>query len=280
MRIQHSLHSRSVGVGPGTVPTASVPAIAGPHISEAGYVAGLHGRQVRLPSPSHVSLFDDFLGDVLQDPWNAVETDTDGAQAVLAGGIGGVLRITTGNDDGNAVVLPDLSGVTSYLNWQASNGDLCFEARVKISRITLAYMFLGFTDLITVEAPIYAAGSVDTITTDATDAVGFMFDTGMATDTFHLVGVATDVDATRQAITNAPVADQYATYRVEVTPAGVATFFINGAQVGTAMTGAVTAAADLTPVVYASNTDGTSALTMDVDYIHVSMRRGPDGGAV
>lgn len=248
-------------------------------ISRGGFRSGDHGKQVDLPSASKVVLFDDFLGDVLADEWNPVETDTDGAQAVLAGGIGGVLRITTGNDDGNVVVLPDLSGVTSYLNWQASNGGLCMQARIKPSRITLAYIFVGFTDLITIEAPVISAGSADTITSNATDAVGFMFDTGMATDTYHLVGVANDVDATRQAISSAPVADDYATLRVELTAAGVATFYYNGVQVGTAMTGAVTAGADLTPAVLASSTDGTSAITLDVDYVHVSMNRAADGDA-
>jgi hypothetical protein len=248
-------------------------------ISEGGFLAGSRGNQIALPSPSTVALFDDFLGDVLADEWNAVETDTDGAQAVLAGGIGGLLRITTGNDDGNGVVLPDLSGVTSYLNWQASNGGLVMQTRIKISRITLAYIFVGFTDLITIEAPVISAGSADTITTNATDAVGFMFDTGMATDTFHLVGVANNTDAAIQTLTTAPVADDFITLRIEVSAAGVASFFINGLQVGTPMSGAVTPGVDLTPAVYASNTDGTSAITMDVDYIHVAMNRAADGDA-
>jgi hypothetical protein len=276
MQIQTSIHGRKVGLGPESTTGASKG--KSPLIVPGGVLNGEHGNQIALASPTTVALFDDFLGDVLADEWNAVETDTDGAQAVLAGGIGGVLRITTGNDDGNVVVLPDLSGVTSYLNWQASNGGLRMQTRIKISRITLAYIFVGFTDLITIEAPIYSAGSVDTITTDATDAVGFMFDTGMATDTFHLVGVANNTDAARQAVTAAPVADQYVTLAVEVSATGVASFFVNGLQVGTPMSGAVTAATDLTPVVYASNTDGTSAITLDVDYIAVSMTRAADGG--
>ncbi len=147
-----------------------------------------------------------------------------------------------------------------------------------MSRITDAYLFVGFTDLVTIEAPIIC-NSAETITTTATDAVGFVFDTNFTADTYHLVGVATDVDATIQIISGAPVADDYETLRVEVTSTGVATFFRNGLQVGTAMTAAVTAAADLTPVVLASNQDGTTALTCDVDYIHVAMNRAADGDA-
>lgn len=277
-QIQTSLHGRKIGLGAERQTGAAKG--KSPLIVPGGIVLGDHGKQISLGGPSVVSLFDDFLGDVLQDPWNAVETDTDGAQAVLAGGIGGVLRITSGNDDGNGVVLPDASGVTSYLNWQAVNGGLELLVRFKMSRITDAYAFIGFTDLITIEAPIISAGSVDTLTSNATDAVGFMFDTNQTTDTFHLVGVANDVDATRQAISAAPVADDYATFAISISAAGAATFYINGLQVGSTMSGAVTATADLTPAVLVSNQDGTSALTAEIDYIAVSMFRAGDGDNV
>lgn len=277
VEILASIHGRKLGLGRESQTGAQKGRAK--LISDGGFASGGKGNAIALPSPGTVALFDDFLGDVLADQWNAVETDTDGAQAVLAGGIGGTLRITTGNDDGNAVVLPDLSGVTSYLNWQASNGGLVMQARIKVSRITLAYIFVGFTDLITIEAPIYASGTADGITTDASDAVGFVFDTGFETDTWHLAGVAANTDATAQTLTAAPVADDYETLRIEVSAAGVATFYRNGKQVGTAMTGAVTATTDLTPAVYASNTDGTSAATLDVDYIHVAMDRAADGDA-
>lgn len=281
MRIQHSLHSRSVGVGPGTVPTASVPAIAGPHISESGYVAGLHGRQVRHHGPDYVSFFDDFLGDVIPDQINLVEgTDSaTSAGAILAGGIGGVLRLTTG--DAGTGYAADAEQLTMALQWQASNGDLCFQTRLKLSAITTCQAFIGFTDdASTLEAPVESAASANTLTSTADDAVGFMFDTRMSTDNWWLVGTAATVPATHQDSGFAPVADTYATFRIEITPAGVATFFYNGKQVGTAMTGAVTPATDLTPTISVSKTSVTASMTMDIDYWHVSMRRGPDGGAV
>jgi hypothetical protein len=267
-RVLTSLHGREVGLNQNRRLQCT-----------KGFVAGDHGKQFSYHAPSRVALFDDFLGDVLADPWNAVEgTDTDATQAVLAGAIGGALRLTTGNDDANLTVLTDLSGVTSYLNWQASNGGLVMQARIKTSRITLAYLFVGFTDVITAEVPIQC-NSAETITTTASDAVGFVFDTAFTSDTWHLCGVAGDTDATTQILTDAPVADDYETLRVEVTAAGVATFFRNGVQVGTAMSGAVTPATDLTPAIYVSNTDGTSAITLDVDYIYVGMDRAADGDA-
>jgi hypothetical protein len=250
-----------------------------------GVTIGGHGRHVRMPGPDTVALFDDFLGDVLADQWNYVETDTDGTGAILTPGIGGVLRLTTGNDDGNAVVLPDLVGVTSELQWQAFNGGLSFQCRVKPSRITLAYFFLGFTDVTSIEAPVIASQTGDGITTNATNAVGFMFDTGAASDSWFLVGVKADTDATKQVITNAPVADDYALYRIEINADGDATFYINSVQVGTTMEdavspGTVATPVALTPIVAASNTDGTSALTLDVDCIAVSMNRYRDGYAI
>jgi len=267
-RILQSLDSRFVGTDH-----------SGKLLAKKGFRAGDNGSQIDYSSPSTVALFDDFFGPTLSGQWNAVETDVDATETILAGGIGGVLRIVSGNDDGNAVVLPDAAGITSALAWQASNGGLAMQARIKVSRITTAYLFVGFTDLVTIEAPVIASQTADGITTNASDAVGFMFDTGAATDTFFLVGVAADTDATTQVITAAPVADAYTTLRVEVSAAGVASFFKDGKQVGTAMTAAVTAATDLTPVVLVSNTDGTAAVNLDIDYVAVSANRGADGDA-
>ena len=59
------------------------------------------------------------------------------------------MRLTSGNDDANGTAATDASGVTSFLNWQASNGGLYFETRIAVSRITNAYIYAGFTDVIT-----------------------------------------------------------------------------------------------------------------------------------
>jgi hypothetical protein len=155
------------------------------------------------------------------------------------------------------------------------------QARLKLSAITTCYVFVGFTDLAaSLEAPIESAASADTLTSNATNAVGFMFDTRMATDNWWLVGVKADTDATHQNTGLAPVADDYATLRVEVATDGTATFFYNGVQVGTAMANAITAATDLTPTINVSKTSVAASMTADVDYVHVSMSRAADGDAV
>lgn len=264
--ITTSKHGRAMGLGPENSAGRQL-------VVPGGFIAGEHGSQFAMPSPKMVSYIDDFIGDVLADQWNIVE-GTDSATsdaAILAGGIGGVLRFTTG--DAGTGLAADLVQMTQALQWQASNGGLAIEARFKLSAITTCYVFFGFTDLTTLEGPIISAASADTLTSNATDAVGIMFDTRMATDNWWLVGVATDVDATHQDSGYAPVADTYETWRVEVSAAGVATFFRNGVQVGTAMAGAVTAAADLTPTFAVSKTSVAASMTADVDYVATAMLR-------
>lgn len=239
----------------------------------AAYDPNLPGKKTCDNNYKTVAIFDDFLGDVVADQWNFVEgTDSaTSAAAVLAGGIGGLLRFTTG--DAGTGEAADMEQMNHYLNWQASNGGLVFEARIKLSAITTCYAFLGFTDTVSFEAPIVSAASADTLTSNATDAVGFMFDTRMSTDNWWAVGVATDVDATAQNLGVAPVADTFATFRIEVAADGSAKFFYNGLPIGSTMAGAVTPAADLTPTVAVSKTSVAASMTADLDYIHVAMTR-------
>ena len=126
--------------------------------------------------------------------------------------------------------------------------------------------------LAALEMPVNSAGSVDTITTNATDAVGFMFDTNQATDNWWAVGVANDVDATLQNLAVAPVAATYETLRIDVSTAGVATFSRNGAVIGSTMSGAVTATVALTPVI-AGFTRAAGSATIDAEFVRVSAVR-------
>jgi hypothetical protein len=267
-RIQTSIHGKHVGLNYDKALQAG-----------EGFVAGEHGNQITLPAPGKVSWFDDFIGDALDAKYAIVEgTDSATSDATIAsGGIGGVLDILTG--DAGTGLAADLIGVVGPLQWQASNGGLVFQARVRLSAITTCYAFLGFTDVATLEAPIISASGT-TFTSNASDAVGFMFDTGMTSDNWWLTGVAADTDATMQDSGFAPVADDYATFRIEVNASGVATFFYNGLQVGTSMTGAVTPATDLCSVLYCSKLSVAASMHMYVDYLHVAMNRAADGAAV
>lgn len=227
-----------------------------------------------LSEGDYVKWYDDFLGDALDVRYATLLEGTDSTTidaAILVGGIGGVLRCTTG--DAGTGLAADMGQLVSVLQWQSSNGELNFEARVKWDAITNIYCFLGFTDVVTLEAPIISAGSADTITTTASDAVGFMFDTRMATDNWWLVGVATDVDAVPQNSGFAPVAATYEKLRVSINAAGVATFFRNGTQVGTTMVGALTPGTDLTATINFGKLSVAASALLDVDYLNVSMLR-------
>lgn len=278
-QILKSIMGRQLGLGP----EGKTGAMKGKSrlVVPGGLVSGDHGNQIGLPSPSKICYFEDFLGDVVPDQINAIE-GTDSATsdcAILAGGIGGIMRLTTG--DAGTGLAADMEEITWALTFQASNGGLRFQTRLKLSAITTCYVFIGFTDLAaSLEGPIISAASADTFTTNATDAVGFMFDTRMSTDNWWLTGVANDVDATMQNSGYAPVADTFATFAIEVSDTGVADFYYNGAHVGTSMSGALTPATDLTPVIAASKTSVAASMTVDVDYVAVEMNRAADGGSV
>lgn len=231
----------------------------------------------RLDKSRIVHLFDDFLGDLIADEWGALKgSDAEAtAPAMLSStagtSINGVVRII-GGDDAAATMAVNGAQLVSNYNWRANNGGLSMEVRVKLASITNLAFFVGFTDSLSLEMPINSASSADTITTTATDAVGFMFDTAMSTDNWWLVGVANNVDATAQNAGVAPTGNTNYILRVDITAAGVATFYIDGVQVGTAMTGAITPTVSLTPTV-AVFSRTTATKTIDVDYVQCEMLR-------
>lgn len=241
-------------------------------IASGGLVVGAPGANRIVGSPRHVEMYDDFLGDVVADQWNYTEgTDTTTADGAIVEGVNGVFRLTAGDSAGT--IAADGAQLNSALNWKANSGELTFEARIKLASIASVSCFLGFTDTKALEQAVQSASSADTITTNATDAVGFMFDTNMATDNWWAVGVANDVDATARNMGYAPVADTYATFRIEVSATGVATFARNGVYLGTAMTGAVTPTVALTPCFIIRPLSAVAGKTMDIDYVGVSSLR-------
>lgn len=234
-----------------------------------GFRAGFHGSQFDFSSPSKVVMFDDFLGDIVADQWNYTEgTDTTTADGAIVESPSGIFRLTAGDSAGT--IAADGAQLNSALNWKANQGNLVFEARVALGAITTVSAFLGLTDTKSLEAPFNLVGT--TYTSTATDAVGFLFDTEATTDTLRLVGVANDVDAAHVQTSLVPAAGTMAVYRVEVDKAGKATFFYNGAQIGT-LAGAVTPTIALTPCLILRPQGAVAGRTMDIDYVHVSADR-------
>lgn len=222
-----------------------------------------------------VTLKDDFLGDLLEDGWSGNSgADAQAVDPAINAQIGGVARLVSGNVGDGAT--NDACSLTHSLGWQASNGGLVFETRVKVVGATAdAIVFVGFTDVLaagTLEYPFTLSGT--TLTSNAGDAVGLLFDTAATNDLWHMVGVAGNTDAFDSGDSNtgvAPTADVYQTIRIEIDSAGQAEFFIDGASVGV-LAAAVTAATDISPVIcVGANT--TTSITVDVDYVEINMQR-------
>lgn len=257
-RYAHSLHSRFAGVDhEGAVVAANM-------------ALGINGKQIEYPSPTRVVHFEDFLGDVIPDQVNYTEgTDTITADGAIVALVNGVMRLTAGDSAGT--IAADGAQLNTELNWKVSQGNLVFEARVNLAAITTVSCFIGLTDTKALEAPFSLAGT--TFTSNATDAVGFLFDTEATTDTIRLVGVKNDVDATAQNTGVAFVAATYKTLRIEINSDGAAAFYIDGRQVGTLMSAAITTTVALTPVFIIRPEGAVAGRTMDIDYFMVAADR-------
>jgi hypothetical protein len=118
-------------------------------------------------------------------------------------------------------------------------------------------VFMGFTDQRTaLEMPFtLAAGNV--LTSNASNAVGILFDTAADTDNWWLVGVASDIDATKQDTGAPPAAAAAEKWRIEINDV-TATFYKDDVQIGTPMTSAVTANVTLYPVFCAFSRNAAS----------------------
>lgn len=270
-RILKSLYGQQVGL-----------TSAGRLMAPAGFLTGEHGSQIAFVAPDRVALTDDFLGGsqafstTVASGWRS-RKGSDGACVdwTVTPDVNGKVVGTIGSTTASMAV----SGVQldAGLDWKANQSDLVFQARVKMSAITNIAVFVGFTDQTgALEMPIQSAAGAHTITTNATDAVGLLFDTSdTSTDQWLAVGVANDVDATVQANLGAgsaliPVADTYETFRIELSATGAAKFYRNGVSIGSAMTGAVTPTVALTPVIAGFNRTTTGTPTLTCDYLHVS----------
>lgn len=244
-----------------------------------GVRTGDHGKQFEAIAPHRCVLFDDFLGDaIVATNWGNATKGSDGQTVDFAHltGVNGLLRGTTG-DDAAATMAVNGIQIHSALQWKANSSTkprrLVMECRLALSAITGISIFVGFTDQIAaLEQPCISAGSGDTITTNADDCVGFMFDTAMTTDTWWLVGSKGTVDATKQNSGIAPVAATQTVLRVEVDSDENAFFFIDGVPVGAVMASAVTKTVALTPVV-AAYSNAAASRNIDLDYIFVSSDR-------
>ena len=203
-----------------------------------------------------------FLGAVIPDEIGGL-AENSGTAATVVGKAGGVGTLVTGTSSGNRAQF------TAGLNHKAEDGSLIFVARVmNLTAITNRALFLGFTDTVAQENPIEVSGT--TITSSASDAVGFMFDTAATTDVWYVQGVKADTDTPLTAASVnggnvVPTAGTYQEFRIEVSTDGDATFYIDGEMCGF-VANCVTPTVLLTPIVLVEART-TAAQTVYVDYL-------------
>ena len=226
-----------------------------------------------LPQRRTATLSDDFFGAALSGVW-ATRRGSDGAAALPVAGQsvdGGIVRAVTGAGAGASMAVNGTQLDLGALQWTPSNGGLQIEFRVRASAIANLCWFIGLTDQISaLEIPFTLSG--ETLAAAADDSVGVLFDTDATVDNWWMVGVAATVLATKQNSGVAPVANTWETWRIEVSSSGVATFYRNGAAIGTAMAGATAPGTKLTPVM-AAFSRAAASVSVDMDYIDVNERR-------
>ena len=221
-------------------------------------------------------IFDDFLQQTFTEadtPW-ILNSGSDG-QAIdpaISAAERGVLLMTTGDDTGATAV--DATQIICHIPVQADSGGLVFETRLHINTaITNVSVFAGLTDVTTLEEAF--SNAADVLTSNATDAAGFLYDTDATTDEWWMAAVDGDVDdAGNATLGTAPVADTYQVLRMEVSADGATiNFYIDGTLVDTlsADTG-VSPDVNLYATIIACG-DGTASKTVDVDYIYVGHDR-------
>lgn len=242
--------------------------------------AGVVTADLQSVDPSQKSvLFEDFYGTWAigdagpADTWSttAGSGTANAVATTVANSVNGEVTLKSASDDGaiaaNASTFTGLS-----LGFKAEKGGLAMEARLKLSDVSEACLFVGFTDAIstTVEMPIFlVAADIDS---DATDACGVGYDVDGTTKQFFHGGVKNGTDMAPAYSGGAPTDDTYFTVRVEVSAAGAVTGYINGTAIGAAVANAVTATVALTPAIIVANRSANQ-VTATIDYIWVQQNR-------
>lgn len=215
---------------------------------------------------------DDFIGDAILTPYNFQEgSDTSTSDfAILAGGIGGFARMTTGDSATLTMAGNGAQVDLGALNWKPNKGGLVFDSWITTDAITTVAFFMGFTDQVAaLEMPWTL--STTTYTSNQSDGCGFLFDTAATTDTIRCVGVKGDVDATAVDTSNAWATATATRFTVRADDDGYARYYINGALVAT-IANAFTTTVALTPVI-AAFARATTAVNFDIDNFYVAQDR-------
>lgn len=213
-------------------------------------------------SLSKVTLYDDFLGDVLADEWTP-SGNNGGTEAITAGS-GGTVTLTTGGTD------DDRSILSGGLNWYCAKNPV-MEVRCKVDRITGVGINIGFNDAVTEGDNVLAASLDAGVATQTAgmsdDNALFLFDTDGSPDYwYYAAGKATAKGVPVVIGTTTPGADTYHTYRIALDTLGNARFYVDGLAVGF-LAACITTTDPLCPFVGVINRANTGAVILAIDYI-------------
>jgi len=195
--------------------------------------------------------------------------ETDSGVVTQTTLLGGVIRLTTTNEDNHYCKV----GCSPMLD-VALMSPLVIEARVQMAALTTRRCFVGFSNLGDTTSAVEFEANSGTVTNTATSFVGFLFDSGATLSTSWLYGYnggTTAALVTEQDTGKDPVAGEWDVLRVEVFDNGDTRFFINGEYI-TQIDGAVSTTTDLNAYVAAGGT-GAAVATVDVDYLYISASR-------
>lgn len=220
--------------------------------------------------------FDDFnyLAGTLPTTISYLEGSGTAATGVTTAGAGGIFTLVTDNDsgvfavDGAELVVPYTVDPTS---------DVTMEARIAIaSAITGCSVNVGFSDVATLQES-FAIATATVSDGVAEDAVGFVYDDGATSKTWHATvapggTISTSYDTTTEAGTGAaPVADTYQILKIVVTAGGTKSkFYVNNVLVKTLTHTALDN--PMYPVISVNSTT-TAAKTLHIDYVKVIATR-------
>lgn len=235
--------------------------------------------QPEVPTVDKFVLFEDFFGTWAigdagpADTFSTTAGSGTGNQVAttIAASLNGLVTLKSASDDGaHGANCSTLTGIN--LGWKANQGGLSMGARLKLSDVSEAVLFVGFTDTIstTVELPIFLA--TVNIDSDATDACGVGYDVDGTTKQFYHGGVKNNTDTVPAYSGSAPVDDTYFTVRVEVSTDGSVQGFINDVAIGPAVPSAVTATVALTPAIVVGNRSANQVVAT-IDYIWAQQNR-------
>lgn len=273
---QKSLHGRKAYISSEDALVSRGSFATGGEDKPSVYVPGSHDR---------VAVFDDFLGDTLDDNrWAYTEADTGNSGTVIAG-TNGVCRILSTNTAATKTAAGAAAALAGAAQWKPNQAgperehSLRLSARVKLESVgrtaSRIHAFVGFTDN-GAEFPVYDTGAG--MISAAADAMGFVFAPGGDTGWSAVSAKSTAGDSGDQLVVTGkvPVANKYTTLEMEYRAGpsdtgGRVHFWIDGLDVGS-INSPVNSATALTPYIGQWVQDTGSDYT-DIDYVAISAPR-------